>query len=112
MEIKSKKEQDVRIMSLKGRMDAVSAPEFDKALGEFIAEREKKFIVDMEEVDYISSAGLRSILAANKSMKTSAGRLCLVNLQNTVKEVFHISGFSSIISIYDSIESALHEYAV
>ncbi len=106
MEITDRKEGNARIVSIHGRMDAVTAPEFEKALEGLMGEGETVFVVDLAQLDYISSAGLRSILALAKKLKTSGGVLHLAALQDVVKEVFDISGFSSIIPIYDSVAAA------
>jgi anti-anti-sigma factor len=87
-------------------MDAVTAPEFEKAVETLMGEGETAFVVDMAELDYISSAGLRSILALAKKLKTDGGSLHLAALQDSVREVFDISGFSSIIPVFDSVEAA------
>ena len=103
------REKNAVIITVKGRMDAVSAPDFEKKLGDWIDEGEKNFIIDLGELDYISSAGLRSILATAKKLKAVNGQLFLSTLKDVVKEVFDISGFSSIIPIYESVEAALEQ---
>jgi anti-anti-sigma factor len=107
MEIKKRKEKTATVVSVKGRLDAVSSPGFEKELAALIAEGERFLVVDFAEVDYISSAGLRSILATTKKLKEKEGKLFLAALKDVVKEVFEISGFASIIPIYESVESAL-----
>ena len=109
MEISTRKEGKGVVVSLNGRMDAVSSPDFDKTLEELLGEGEKDFVIDFTSLDYISSAGLRSILAAAKKLKGKQGSLLLSALKDVVKEVFEISGFSSILPIYDSVESAIAE---
>jgi len=106
MEMTNRKEGEALVMSVKGRMDAVTAPEFEKAVQGLMGEGEISFVIDLADLDYISSAGLRSILALAKKLKTADGSLRLAALQDTVKEVFDISGFSSIIPISDSVEAA------
>ena len=106
MDIKVDKQDDIIILSLVGRMDAVSSPEFDKKLDGLISEGNKQFILDLSSLDYISSAGLRSVLLVSKRLKQEKGNLMLACLKDMVKEVFDISGFSSIIPIYDTVESA------
>ena len=68
---------------------------------------EKVVIVDFAGLDYISSAGLRSILSASKKLKGKEGSILLASLKDIVKEVFEISGFSTILPIYESVEIAL-----
>ncbi len=106
MELSNRKEGNARVVSVKGRMDAVTAPEFEKAVETMMSEGETAFVVDLAELDYISSAGLRSILALTKKLKTNGGSLHLAALQDAVREVFDISGFSSIIPVFDSVEAA------
>jgi len=107
MEIKTRKEKEVVVVSVEGRMDAVSSPEFEKKLAELMAEGEKAFIIDFGELNYISSSGLRSILVTAKELKAKDGQILLSALKGGVKNVFEISGFSSMIPIYESVEAAL-----
>ena len=107
MEINTKREDKALVVSVSGRMDAVTASDFENALTEFIDQGDNSLVIDFSDLDYISSAGLRSILGAAKKMKGLKGKLFLANLKEVVKEVFDISGFSAIIPIYDSVETAL-----
>ncbi len=110
MNIKSTgNEKGFLIVSVEGRMDAVTTPEFEQKLGGWIDEGEIRFIVDLSGLDYISSAGLRGILTSVKRLKAEGGRIVFTALHGTVKEVFEISGFSTIIPIYDSVEAALQD---
>ena len=109
MEFNARKEERALVLSVKGRMDATTSPEFEKEIMELINQGEKDFIIDLSELDYISSAGLRSILSTVKKLKVKEGKLFLAALKGVVKEVFEISGFSTIIPIYESVESALSE---
>ena len=107
MEIQTRKEKNAAVVSIRGRMDAVSSPQFEKELSELMAEGEKNFIIDLGELDYISSAALRSILVTVKKIEKKEGKLLLSELKDMVKEVFEISGFTAIIPVYESVESAL-----
>ena len=110
MEIVKNGEQDNCVLvAVKGRIDAVTAPEFDKQVGEWVDADTSDFIVDLSELDYISSAGLRSILGVAKRLRGNERELTLCSLKDTVREVFDISGFRSIIPIFDSVEAALKE---
>ena len=101
------KQKNTMIVFIKGRMDAISAPEFEKRMADWIEGGENRFLIDFSGLDYISSAGLRSILATAKNLNTKDGWICLAELKEVVREVFEISGFSSIIPIYDSMDQAL-----
>ncbi|MCJ7683699.1 MAG: STAS domain-containing protein [Desulfobacteraceae bacterium] len=107
--INTGKEKDCLIVSVEGRMDAVSTPEFEQILGGWIDGGDIRFIVDLAGLDYISSAGLRGILTSVKRLKAEGGQIVLTSLHGTVKEVFEISGFSTIIPIFESVEDALQK---
>ena len=107
MEINVTKQGNTVVVSLTGRMDAISSPEFDREMDRLISEGNKNFILDFSLLEYISSAGLRSVLSASKRLKSEQGKLFLASLRDVVKEVFDISGFTKIIPFYDSVESAL-----
>lgn len=95
------------VVAVEGRMDAVSAPEFEEFLNALIAEGVLNIIVDFEGLDYISSAGLRSLLITAKRIQRENGSIVVVSLHGTVKEIFEISGFSTIIPIHGSVDAAL-----
>lgn len=107
MDIQSSKESTATVISVTGRMDAITAPAFEAALNELIAGGEIRFVVELAGLDYISSAGLRSILAIAKALKVKGGLLCFANVKGTVKEVFDISGFGSIFPIHGSVADSL-----
>ncbi|HNT56670.1 MAG TPA: STAS domain-containing protein [Syntrophales bacterium] len=109
MKITKHKEGKAMVIAVEGRLDAVSAPAFDKELEELIEAGEKYLVLDFQNLEYISSAGLRSILAVTKRLKGLEGRIALSSLTDIVGEVFEISGFNKIIPIYDSPEEALSE---
>ena len=109
MEVSTRKENNVMIVFVKGRMDAVSSLEFEKELLHLMDQGERRFIVDLRDLEHISSAGLRIILVAAKRLKQAQGKFVLSSLQDIVKEVFDISGFSAVIPISRSTESALSD---
>jgi len=110
MEIDKKKERNALVVSVTGRMGEVSAPEFEEKMMQCIDEGEKTIVVDLERLEYISSAGLRSILATAKALKEVGGKIFLAGLTGAVKEVFEISQFVSIFEVYDSVNDALSSH--
>lgn len=96
------------IVEVEGRMDTVSAPEFEKKIQERILEGASRFVVDFSKLDYISSAGLRSILIAGKNSKARGGELTCCGLKGVVKKVFDVSGFCRLLPTCDSVEDALN----
>ena len=95
------------IISVIGRMDAMTAPEFEQSLSELISKGERTFLVNLSRLDYISSAGLKSILVITKQLKAGNGELLFSGLRGPVDEVFKISGFNSIFRIFNDEEGAL-----
>jgi len=109
MQISVRKEKNTSVVSVTGRMDAVTAPEFEKSLTELMSKGEKKFLVNLAGLEYISSAGLRSILVIAKQSKAGQGEVVFSGLRGPVEEVFKISGFHSSFKIFDSEEAALNQ---
>jgi anti-anti-sigma factor len=109
MEINSEKIRNCGVVSVKGKIDAVTSPDFEKSLSELIGKGEKIIVMDLGSLEYISSAGLRSILATAKHLKPIDGKLLFAGLQGPVKDVFRISGFASIFQIFDSRDEALQQ---
>ncbi len=109
MEIQRADHETSVVVAVKGRLDAVSSPEFDRVLTGLMEEGNKDFVLDFGALDYISSAGLRSVLLAAKKLKTKGKRLALAALKDVVREVFDISGFSTIIAVYPSTQAALND---
>jgi len=107
MEIRIRKENSTLVATVKGRLDALTSPEFEKNLLGLVAKGELSILLDLREVEYISSAGLRSILATAKKLNKQNGELRISGLQGSVRDVFQMSGFYSIFRIFESAEEAL-----
>ena len=85
------------VFALAGRLDTVTAPELERALQESLA-GVNELTLDFEKLDYISSAGLRVLLSAQKQMNRQ-GSMKLVHVGEIVMEVFEVTGFSDILTI-------------
>jgi anti-anti-sigma factor len=107
MEINTRKEQNATVIAVKGRVDAVTAPEFEKHLAGLIDTGELILLIDLTDLEYISSAGLRTILATAKRLKTVRGEILFAGLRGPVEEVFKISGFHTIFKVFESTTDAL-----
>ena len=84
-------------IALEGRLDTTTAPELEQALKESL-DSAQELIMDFSKLDYISSAGLRVLLSAHKTMRTK-GVMKVVNVNEIVKEVFDVTGFADILDI-------------
>lgn len=97
MNINIEKTNDATVMTLEGRLDTTTAPELEKAIGNE-GEALKKLVLDFKGVDYISSAGLRVLLAAQKKMNVQ-GSMELIGVSETVMDIFEMTGFAEILVI-------------
>jgi len=107
MEIVEKKQGNVNLLSLSGRLDAYSATELEKKLDSLIEASQNCLVIDLEKLDYISSSGLRVFLAALKKAKKQQGDIKLACMKPFIKEVFDIAGFSQLFNIFDTREAAV-----
>ena len=107
MDITETKHDHYSIFKLNGRLDSNTATGFEQKLFECIENGTQRLILDFQDLDYISSAGLRVILKATKNLKNSQGKLVLCAMQDYVKEVFEISGFDSFLPITATLDDAL-----
>jgi anti-anti-sigma factor len=107
MEFDSRKEKEGTVVSIRGRMDAVTTPEIENELASLVSGGVKRLVVDLQGLEYISSAGLRSFLATAKKLKVCEGSLVFANVGGHVTEVFRISGFYSLFTVCDSVGDAL-----
>ena len=104
MNIVVEKEEARTIVKVSGRMNSANSSELEKKFLDIIESGSTFLVVDMSELEYISSAGLRVMLIAYKKIKAINGRIVLCALQEIVEEVFDLSNFSSIFEIVPSIE--------
>lgn len=95
MQITKQQNGDSLIIAPAGRLDTTTAPQLES---EEIAANVVNVVLDMTDVEYVSSAGLRVILSLHKKMK-SRGKLIVKNINDTVIEVFNVTGFSNILNI-------------
>ena len=96
MKIEKKLDGNTLVFALDGRLDTTTAPELESALGELNGVKE--LVIDMKNLDYISSAGLRVILKVQKIMNEQ-GSMKLKSVGESIMEVFEITGFSDFLTI-------------
>ena len=107
MEITERRMADTVTLSLSGKLDATTAKAFEEKIFAQMESGERRFIIDLAQLDYISSAGLRVFMLAGKRLSSANGKMVLCALKDPVKEVFDIAGFSSIFSVYGSRDEAI-----
>ena len=109
MEINTVKKSNAVIISAKGNLDGDTAPEFEECFKGQIADGENTIIVNFRDLDYLSSAGLRVIMATAKNLRTLKGELLFVDISGSVEKVFRISGFYSVFKIFKTEDEALQQ---
>ncbi len=107
MEVRREEKDGTLILHMTGRLDAVTAPEFEADMQDMLAAPESNLILDFQGLDYVSSAGLRIILKIAKKYKTVAHEFCVCQIQDHVMEVFEMSGFEHFITIKNSLGDCL-----
>ena len=110
MQINHRDAGDIKVVELEGNLDGITSPDAQNHLDALISNGTSKILVSFEKVNYISSAGLRVLLATAKQLRSKGGDLRLCGLNQTVREVFEISGFSSILSVHGSESEALEGF--
>ncbi len=90
---------DVLIVKLTGRLDSGTAPPAEESFARVLASGTPRLAIDMSQLEYISSAGLRVLLVVSKKVQQAQGKMVLFGLVPNVREVFSISGFDRIFSI-------------
>ena len=108
MKIVSEKSMEFLVIHAEGRLDAITSGEFENELLPMIQQSGQSVLIDFGKLDYISSAGLRTLLILIKETRKNDKTLKLCCLNNAIMEVFRISGFDTIISIYPTIEEGIN----
>jgi len=103
LEINIKEKNDVVTVELTGELNIKTTSDFEKHFNEFDA---KKIILIVKNLDYISSAGLRSLVILIKKLYASNGEMVLCSMGGVVKEIIEVSGFENLFKIFDSAEEA------
>lgn len=96
MEFETVKDGNKLTYKIKGRLDTSTAPKLMEGL---VLDGVKELVFDLKETDYVFSAGLRVFLQAQKVMNANGGTMKIINVQQSVKEVFNIVGFTGIMDI-------------
>jgi anti-anti-sigma factor len=107
MEINVKQEKQLAVVAITGSVDALTSREVTRFLSQQIGDGKKDIVVDLSQVDFMSSAGLRAILAALKESRQQGGDLSLAGAQHGVDKVLKMSGFTNILKTYPTVAEAI-----
>jgi anti-sigma B factor antagonist len=99
--------QNVSIMNVKGRIDSNTAPELDSALSNLLSSNRNKIVLNLQAVDYLSSAGLRALVRALKDAQKSGGDLRLASVSEPIEVILRTVGMLQMFKLYPSDQEAL-----
>ncbi|MHB8111720.1 MAG: STAS domain-containing protein [Syntrophorhabdaceae bacterium] len=100
----------VNVVALGGRLDIYASKDLEQKLNPFINADKACLVVSLEKLDYISSSGLRVLLASLKEVRKREGDIKIACMKPFIKEVFDIAGFSQLFSIYDLEDVAVQAF--
>jgi anti-sigma B factor antagonist len=109
MNLASREEGPFTVVAPKSKLDTGTAGEAQQGLFDLLDRGVQRLVVDFSEVAYVGSAGLRVLLATAKRLRASGGELRVCSLNETVREVFEISGFSELLPVFPSAREAVQE---
>jgi len=110
MIIRTSEMGQVRVITISGSIDALTAGEVETVLVEQAGSGHARLVLDMSQVDFMSSAGLRMILVGLKECRQAGGDLRIAAAQPGVMNVLDIAGFMSVLKTYDQIEMAVNSF--
>jgi anti-anti-sigma factor len=111
MEIQTRHVRDVVVVDMIGRLDSRTSGPASTELNKLAQIANCKVLMNVDKLEYVSSAGLRAILVAAKLAQVNGGAVKICRANATVKQVMEVSGFSSLLHLYDSEEGALAAFA-
>lgn len=107
METQVEEKGDVVVVRVEGRLDAASSPQLEEKINAIIDQGHFKLILNLSGVEYLSSAGMRLLLAASKKLKHLEGKLVACSLSDDVMEVIKMAGFQQVVEFYPNEDESL-----
>lgn len=109
MNLGEEKIGNVLVLKPESRIDSQNSADFEQGVLK-LTENEKSILLDFSGVEYISSACLRTLLTLTKKIKEQGGNIAITSLSDNVKQIFKVSGFDSILQIFEDKEQALSSF--
>ena len=106
-QVKQREEGQVTIIELEGRLDAVASPQLEKTLHAVLTDGKSLVILELNNLEFVASAGLRVFLAFAKMIKKADGTFAFCGLSDDVFNVFKITGFTDIFPVLPTCDEAL-----
>ena len=110
MNIEMRELKHVSVVKVSGRVDSSTAPELEKSLQGLMDSNRNQIVMDLQEVDYMSSAGLRVLVAVHKATKKNGGGLSLAQPSERVKEVLDLAGLTPVFDVHADLVEAVGSF--
>ena len=107
LSIETDNRQSVSVVKVKGRVDSETAPELDDALIKLLQEDRNQIVLNLQGVDYISSAGLRAVVKAYQAAKKSGGDVRLASVSTPVEVILRTVGMMQMLQMYPTEQEAM-----
>ena len=110
MNIRTRHYHDVAILSVNGRLDSTTAPQFTQMVENEVAAGYIRMVIDLKKVDFLSSAGIKAMVLAVQQTRRQGGDFRIANARSQVKYVLHLAGIDSMIKLYPNVVGATASY--
>jgi anti-sigma B factor antagonist len=110
MNIEMRELKHVSVVKVSGRVDSSTAPELEKSLQGLMDSDRNQIVLDLQDTDYMSSAGLRVLVAVHKASKKNGGGLCLAQPSVRVKEVLDLAGLTPVFDVHADVVEAVGSF--
>ncbi len=110
MEIEVKSLKKVDIVTLSGRLDSSNATDFDNALKDILSKKRHNLVLDLAKLDYMSSAGLRAMVAALKTARSHSGDVIVAQPNERIVDTLKLVGFHTLFKQYDNVLDAVDAF--
>ena len=110
LSIETDNTQSVSVMKVKGRVDSETATELDDALTKLLQDNKNKIVLNLQDVNYMSSAGLRAIVKAYQSANKSGGDLRLASVSEPIEVILRTVGMMQMLKMYPTNQEAMASF--
>jgi len=101
--------QSITVVTIKGRVDAASSDDLYASLTTLLHEGQKYLLINCEEIEFLSSGGMRAFLLTIKEIEKHKGKIVFSKFNDVIKEILHLSGMSKYFHHFDDLTDALNE---
>jgi len=110
MQISSRELKRVNVVTVAGRVDSAAAPDLEKALQNLIDSHRNQIVVELADVEYMSSAGLRALVSTLKAAKKGGGDMVVARPSARVREVIELAGLGSVFTVHEDVVEAVGSF--